>query len=430
MVAAASGIHEQMGYPASSSSRPLENQNRITMGILVENLSKGFGAAPVVDGVSFEAPKGEVTTLLGPSGSGKSTILRLIAGLELPDGGAIRLGGDDITNWPVQKRNCGVVFQQYALFKHMTVAENIGFGLKVRGKSRDEIETRVAELLRLVQLEPWAKRLPPQLSGGQKQRVALARALAPRPEVLLLDEPFGALDAKVRAELRTWLLRLHEEIPVTTLLVTHDQEEAMELSDRVVVLHEGRVEQAGSPDEIYDRPQTPFVASFVGSPNVLHGEVRGGLASLGSLRVAVGVEAGEGQTVRAFIRPQDVSLAPERPRTGQAATAAGQAATPGAVAATTVDVEVTAAVGASTAQVGTTGDAVASAGTEDPVASGRVVRLVRIGWAVKVHLELVDGQSLVVQLSKEQVEEMALQVDDRVLVNLKEAKVFVQDYAI
>ncbi len=214
-----------------------------------------------------------MTALLGPSGSGKSTVLRMIAGLEVPTSGRIRLGDEELTVKAVQEREVGFVFQHYALFRHMTVADNIAFGLRVRKEERAERDRRVAELLDLVQLAPFASRYPDQLSGGQRQRVALARALAPRPQVLLLDEPFGALDAKVRQDLRRWLDELHRELGVTSLLVTHDQEEALELANQIVVMHEGRIEQVGSPGEIYDDPATPFVAGFVGSANVLHGEV-------------------------------------------------------------------------------------------------------------------------------------------------------------
>jgi sulfate/thiosulfate transport system ATP-binding protein len=243
------------------------------MSVTVENLRKRFSAgSPAVDGVSFEAPSGGVTSLLGPSGSGKTTVLRLIAGLERPDDGVVRLLGKDCTQVPVQKRNIGFVFQGYALFNHLTVRRNIAFGLEVHRVPRDQIAPRVDELLELVQLSDLGERYPEQLSGGQRQRVAFARALATRPKVLLLDEPFGALDARVRLELRAWLRTLHDKMPVTTLLVTHDQEEAFELSEQVVVMHEGKVAQLGAPHDIYDHPATSFVASFIGNANAIRAE--------------------------------------------------------------------------------------------------------------------------------------------------------------
>src|SRR6266568_1991644 len=217
--------------------------------IAVERLVKRFGSFTAVDGVGFEAPEGKITALLGPSGSGKSTVLRMIAGLEEPTAGRIVMGDEELTVKSVQERRVGFVFQHYALFRHMTVADNVGFGLSVRKEGKSEIDRRVNELLELVQLLPFRDRYPDQLSGGQRQRVALARALAPRPRVLLLDEPFGALDARVRQDLRHWLDELHRELGVTSLLVTHDQEEALELADRVVLMHLGRVEQIGPPDE-------------------------------------------------------------------------------------------------------------------------------------------------------------------------------------
>ncbi|HEX8537829.1 MAG TPA: ATP-binding cassette domain-containing protein, partial [Cystobacter sp.] len=236
------------------------------MSVIVEHLTRQFtqGGTPAVSDVSFQAPAGAITTLLGPSGAGKSTLLRLIAGLELPDAGRVLIEGVDCTNMPVQQRGIGVVFQSYALFKHMTVRKNLAFGLETRRMPRAEVEARVDEMLELVQLEELGGRYPGQLSGGQRQRVAFARALAIRPKLLLLDEPFGALDSRVRVELREWLQSLHERTGVTTLLVTHDQEEALEISQHVVVMSEGRVAQEGPPEEIYDRPATPYVASFVG----------------------------------------------------------------------------------------------------------------------------------------------------------------------
>jgi sulfate/thiosulfate transport system ATP-binding protein len=232
--------------------------------ITVHGLSKRYGDFAALDDVSLEIPDGELTALLGPSGSGKSTLLRVIAGLEVPDEGRVEIAGRDATHVPPQRREIGFVFQHYAAFKHMTVRDNVAFGLTIRKRPKAEIEEKVSELLRIVGLDGFQRRYPAQLSGGQRQRMALARALAVEPRVLLLDEPFGALDAKVRAELRTWLRRLHEEVHVTTVLVTHDQEEAMEVADRIAVLDAGRVQQVGAPRELYERPANPFVMGFLG----------------------------------------------------------------------------------------------------------------------------------------------------------------------
>ena len=237
------------------------------MGITVRNLGKSFGAFQALDDVSVEVPDGSLTALLGPSGSGKSTLLRTIAGLEEPDRGEVVIDGQIATGLPPQRRNVGFVFQHYAAFKHMTVRDNVGFGLRIRKRPQAEIRQRVDELLHLVQLDGFAERYPAQLSGGQRQRMALARALAVEPRVLLLDEPFGALDARVREELREWLRRLHDEVHVTTVLVTHDQEEAMEVASRIVVMNHGRIEQVGTPAELYEQPETEFVMSFVGKVN-------------------------------------------------------------------------------------------------------------------------------------------------------------------
>ena len=237
------------------------------MSIEVRNVSKRFGDFQALDDVSIDVESGSLTALLGPSGSGKSTLLRVIAGLETPDTGEIRLAGEDATVLAPQKRGVGFVFQHYAAFKHMTVRQNVAFGLKVRRRPKDEISARVKQLLELVQLTGFGDRYPAQLSGGQRQRMALARALAPEPQVLLLDEPFGALDARVRAELRVWLRRLHDETHTTTVFVTHDQEEAMDVADAVVVMNRGRVEQSAGPRELYDAPVNEFVMSFVGQAN-------------------------------------------------------------------------------------------------------------------------------------------------------------------
>ncbi|MFE6234462.1 sulfate/molybdate ABC transporter ATP-binding protein [Cellulosimicrobium sp. NPDC057862] len=241
------------------------------MSIEIRNVRKSFGDFVALDDVSVSVPTGRLTALLGPSGGGKSTLLRVVAGLEVPDSGEIEIEGRDATNLPARRRNVGFVFQHYAAFKHLSVARNVAFGLEIRRTPKAEIAERVDELLRLVHLESFAHRLPSQLSGGQRQRMALARALAIRPSVLLLDEPFGALDAKVRKELRDWLRRLHDEIPVTTVFVTHDQEEALEVADEIVVVNEGRIEQVGTPDDLYDRPANDFVMSFLGPVTRLGG---------------------------------------------------------------------------------------------------------------------------------------------------------------
>jgi sulfate transport system ATP-binding protein len=235
--------------------------------IVVREISKSFGDFAALRDVSLEVPTGSLTALLGPSGSGKSTLLRVVAGLERPDSGEVLIAEEDVTGEAPQRRGVGFVFQHYAAFKHMTVYENVAFGLRIRHRPRAEIRERVGELLRLVQLEGFASRYPAQLSGGQRQRMGLARALAVDPKVLLLDEPFGALDARVRKELRAWLRRLHDETHTTTVIVTHDQEEAMEVADRIALMHEGRIEQVGTPRDLYERPANEFVMSFVGPVN-------------------------------------------------------------------------------------------------------------------------------------------------------------------
>lgn len=264
------------------------------MGIRVAGVSKEFGSFKAVDEVSLDVETGSLVALLGPSGSGKSTLLRLIAGLEEADAGRIWITGEEATSRSVQERQVGFVFQHFALFKHRTVRQNVGFGLELRGWKHEAIRRRVDELLELVQLQGFGNRYPSQLSGGQRQRVALARALAVQPRVLLLDEPFSALDAKVRKELRAWLRNLHDEMHVTTVIVTHDQEEAMEVADRIVVMNHGKIEQIGTPAEIYDQPASPFVMSFVGAVNVLPSHVP--LAANSQMQGDV------------FIRPHDLEL--------------------------------------------------------------------------------------------------------------------------
>ncbi len=283
------------------------------MSIEIRNIRKQFGNFSALNDVSIDLPAGELTALLGPSGCGKTSLLRIIAGLEAPDAGSVHFHGVDATNKHVQERHVGFVFQHYALFRHMTVFENIAFGLRVRPRasrpSESEISHRVHELLELVQLDWLADRYPPQLSGGQRQRIALARALAVEPKVLLLDEPFGALDAKVRKELRRWLRRLHDELHITSVFVTHDQEEALEVADRIVVMNHGKVEQVGAPAEVYDNPATPFVYQFLGNVNLFHSRVHGGFARIGDLQIAA-PEHGEAEDAPAlaYVRPHDIDL--------------------------------------------------------------------------------------------------------------------------
>jgi sulfate transport system ATP-binding protein len=285
------------------------------MSIEVRNLRKAFGAFVALDDVSLDVPGGELVALLGPSGSGKTTLLRIIAGLEPADHGTIRFHGEDATDQPVRERQVGFVFQHYALFRHMSVFENVAFGLRVRPRavrlSEAEIRESVMGLLHLVQLDVLARRRPSELSGGQRQRVALARALAVKPKVLLLDEPFGALDAKVRKELRRWLRRLHEEVHVTSVFVTHDQEEALEVSDRVVIMNEGRIEQSGTPEAVYEHPATPFVYGFLGDVNLFHGRIHQGRVNIGhgELDAPEWAEARD-QAGVAYVRTYDVELAP------------------------------------------------------------------------------------------------------------------------
>jgi sulfate transport system ATP-binding protein len=285
------------------------------MSIELHNISKTFSGFAAVKNVSLTVAVGELLALLGPSGSGKTTLLRIIAGLEQPDDGSgpILFHDEDVASRPAHDRRVGFVFQHYALFRHMTVFENIAFGLRVRPRgtrpSKDTIKTKVYDLLKLIQLEAMAYRYPHQLSGGQRQRVALARALAIEPKVLLLDEPFGALDAKVRQELRHWLRRLHDEIHVTSIFVTHDQDEALELADRVVVMNHGQVEQIGTPDEVFHRPATEFVMNFLGQVNQFHGRLEGGKVRFASLSLDSPEHDGVASpSVRVFVRPHDMHV--------------------------------------------------------------------------------------------------------------------------
>jgi sulfate transport system ATP-binding protein len=338
------------------------------VGIVVENVSKQFGSFQAVAQVNLEIQSGSLVALLGPSGSGKSTLLRLISGLEMPDTGKIILTGKDATYQSVQERNIGFVFQHYALFKHLTVRKNIAFGLEIRKAPQKKIQGKVEQLLELVQLSGLGDRYPSQLSGGQRQRVALARALAVEPNVLLLDEPFGALDAKVRKDLRAWLRRLHDEVHVTTVFVTHDQEEAMEVADEIVVMNKGKVEQVGTPAQIYDHPASAFVMSFIGPVNIL--------PSSAKIFQSSGFESTHPET---FLRPQDIII-----------------------------------------------ETIAN-GTTVPATVSRIIHL---GWEIQVELVLDDGQMMTAHLTRERFDELKLEPQDKVYVKPKEAKSFPLYYSI
>jgi sulfate transport system ATP-binding protein len=287
------------------------------MHVTIENVVRTFGLTPALHGVSLDIHPGELVALLGPSGSGKTTLLRILAGLDIPTSGRVLFDEDDALKLTVQERHVGLVFQNYALFRHMTVAQNIAFGLRVRPHSRrpsrSEIARRVGELLELVQLSGLEKRYPSQLSGGQRQRVAFARALAIEPRLLLLDEPFGALDAQVRRDLRRWLREIHDKTGHTTVFVTHDQEEALELADRVVVMSNGRIEQVGTPDKIYDEPNSPFVFSFIGESSELPVRVERGNIVLDEVKLPLAAKGCPDGPARLFFRPQDVELDSGRP---------------------------------------------------------------------------------------------------------------------
>jgi sulfate/thiosulfate transport system ATP-binding protein len=293
--------------------QPSDEPGDLAMSIEVKNITKSFGEFRALDDVSLEFPTGKLVALLGPSGCGKTTLLRIIAGLEFADQGNVYLDGQNASDRNVRERQVGFVFQHYALFRHMSVFENVAFGLRVRkGKDRlaePDIRRRVNELLDLVQLGWLRESVPAQLSGGQRQRIALARALAVEPRVLLLDEPFGALDAQVRKELRRWLRNLHEELQITSIFVTHDQEEAMELADQIVVMNRGHIEQIGAPLEVYDRPSTPFVYGFLGAANVFNGTVEGSHLRVGEDLLPIArADAADGAAVRAFSRPHDIEI--------------------------------------------------------------------------------------------------------------------------
>jgi sulfate transport system ATP-binding protein len=356
------------------------------MSIEVQHITKSFGAYKALDDVSLNVNRGELVALLGPSGSGKTTLLRIIAGLETPDDderAAILFDGQDVARQRVGQRQVGFVFQHYALFKHMSVFENIAFGLRVRPRSqrptKQQIHDKVSELLKLIQLENFGRRYPSQLSGGQRQRVALARALAIEPKVLLLDEPFGALDAKVRQGLRNWLRRLHDEIHVTSVLVTHDQEEALEVADRVVVMNQARIEQVGTPEEVFHHPASEFVIDFLGNVNVFHGRIEQGQAVLSRLASVSRLTASDRRTDHLYVRPHELEI--ERYKNGV------------------------------------------------PSIAARVSRINPAGAVAKIALATNDGD-IQVDLPLERLEQLALRAGDEVYVSAKKARVFVPEYVI
>jgi sulfate/thiosulfate transport system ATP-binding protein len=338
------------------------------VGIALENISKCFESFQAVDCVNLEISPGSLVALLGPSGSGKSSLLRLIAGLETPDRGRIWLAGTDATKQSVKERNIGFVFQNYALFKHLTVRQNIGFGLEIRGLAPAQLEKKVAELLELIQLAGLGDRYPAQLSGGQRQRVALARALAIEPQVLLLDEPFAAVDAKVRKDLRGWLRRLHDGYHVTTVFVTHDQAEAMEVADKIVIMNKGRIEQVGTPAEIYDNPANAFVMGFISRVNIL--------PSSSTIFQANGLESTNSPI---FLRPEDIAIETKSTIT---------------------------------------------------TVSAKVNRLIHLGSEIQAELALDDGQVIMAHLTREHFDRLQLEPQQQVFVKPKEAKSFPIDYSI
>jgi sulfate transport system ATP-binding protein len=352
------------------------------MSIRVQEVTKRFGNFLALDQVSLEVPEGHLVALLGPSGSGKTTLLRIIAGLEFPDRGTVHYFEDDVTHREARKREVGFVFQHYALFRHMSVFENIAFGMRVRGRPNAEVRQRVLELLHLVRLEGLDQRYPSELSGGQRQRVALARALAVEPKVLLLDEPFGALDAKVRKELRQWLRRLHDEIGVTSLFVTHDQEEAFEVADRVVVMGAGKIEQEGTPQEVFDHPANAFVMDFLGNVNVFHGRVQNGRARLGVIELdCPEYPHDEDRAAKVYVRPHELDI-----------------------------------------------DHAPGNATSFPA---RVMHASPAGSVARVQLQALDLDTVVhVELPSARYAELALKTGDMVHVLPRRARVFVPDYTI
>ncbi len=350
--------------------------------IELHNITKQFGSFSALENVNFSIPEGELVSLLGPSGSGKTTLLRIIAGLETMDSGEIRFATGITSTTPVQDRNIGFVFQHYALFRHMTVAENIGFGLKVRGAGKKEISIRVEELLELIQLKGLAKRYPSQLSGGQKQRVALARALAAKPKVLLLDEPFGALDANVRKDLRKWLRNLHKEIHVTSIMVTHDQEEAFEVSDRVVILHQGKLQQIGRPDEIFHNPANSFVIKFLGNVNIFHGRVEAGKGFLGNMELSpnnLGAEVNS-DNAKFYVRPHEWVIHRTKDK--------------------------------------------------DDAIEAVIHHINAAGFIVKIYLKGLNGEELQAELPYEEFKRLEISAEDTVYLVPRETRVFSEDYVI
>ncbi|MHB8111459.1 MAG: sulfate/molybdate ABC transporter ATP-binding protein [Syntrophorhabdaceae bacterium] len=355
------------------------------MSIDIHNITKQFGSFRALSDVDLNIPSGELVALLGPSGSGKTTLLRIIAGLETPDSGTIRFNGEDTTDRHVRERRVGFVFQHYALFRNMTVFDNVAFGLRVKPRSvrpsREEIRKRVQKLLHLVQLEGLSDRYPSQLSGGQRQRIALARALAMDPQILLLDEPFGALDAKVRAELRVWLRKLHDEIHVTSVFVTHDQEEALEVADRIVVMNQGKIEQVGTAEEVYEHPASPFVLGFLGNVNLFHGRVNKGLAQLGNFQVDAPEHAAAKDTpVVGYVRKHDITIEREPQCEGLKA---------------------------------------------------EISHILPVGPIVRVSLILSDNHEFVeAELTRDVFQQLALQKGETVFVKLRNIRVFQEDYQI
>jgi sulfate/thiosulfate transport system ATP-binding protein len=358
------------------------------MAIEVRHIHKTFGGFSALRDVSLLVNDGELVTLLGPSGSGKTTLLRVIAGLEMPDDGpesAVLFEGRDVTRDRAGERRVGFVFQHYALFRNMTVLDNIAFGLRVRPRKQrpDEIAIRkkVGELLRLIHLEGLADRYPSQLSGGQRQRVALARALAIEPKVLLLDEPFGALDAKVRQGLRRWLRRLHDEVHVTSILVTHDQDEALEVADRVVVMNQARIEQVGTPEDVFHKPASEFVMDFMGNVNLFHGRIESGKAVFGQLVLdQPNAGATDGKAARLFVRPHELDIGREH--------------------------------------------------NGSPSLRARVVRVQSAGPQVRVELLAETGESVTVEMPHERFRATQVVPEDRVYVSLRDSRIFMEDYVI
>ena len=367
------------------------------MSIAIQNVSKHFGDFHALKNVNLDIDSGELVALLGPSGCGKTTLLRIIAGLESADAGSILFSGEDTTDKHVRERNVGFVFQHYALFRHMTVFENVAFGLRVKPRgerpSEAQIKTKVHDLLKLVQLDWLADRYPSQLSGGQRQRIALARALAVEPKVLLLDEPFGALDAKVRKELRRWLRRLHDELHVTSIFVTHDQEEALEVADRVVLMNQGAVEQVGTPQTVWDHPASPFVYGFLGDVNLFHGRAHEGQMLLGGHLDGVSIASPEHAAAQdaqalAYVRPHDIEVQRHVP---------GQPDQSGIVAK-----------------------------LERAIVVGPVARLELLPADGPAHAGTGHDPLIEAQLSAERFRELGLKEGDTVLLSARKARVFLQ----